>query len=207
MTNLILKDYQFTRKQLCIALVYCLLAPVLLVIDGGNKNYWAQFFIPFCMTSFTLGRIFYVEDSSDVRYFLKLLPYSVYKRVGSRFCFMGITLILAEIYLCIVQCLTFKQHLPEVIKGNAIPIIMFLVYYSIYIMLAYRFGYLTAQNTIYVCMVLFAILTIAYEKLNLNIDFAIFSKTQTIICMSIIAAGIIFLLYLFACKGDVKKEN
>ena len=207
MTNLILKDYIFTRKQMLVAMMYCLAAPILLVMDGGGKNYWAQFFIPFCMTSFLLGKIFYMEDAADVRYFLKLLPYSVYKRVGSRFCFMVITLILSEAYLWVIQCAVFNQQLLEVIKGNAIPAIIFFIYYSLYIMLAYCFGYLTAQNTIYVCMVIAGVLAIAYEKLNININFAILANTQTVIALSIVGIGIIFLFYLFSCKGEERRGN
>ncbi|MFG6324453.1 MAG: ABC-2 transporter permease [Lachnospiraceae bacterium] len=207
MTNLILKDYIFTRKQMLIAMMYCLAVPILLVMDGGDKNYWAQFFIPFAITSFLLAKIFYMEDATDVRYFLKLLPYSVYKRVGSRFCFMGITLIFAEVYLWAIQCIVFNQQLLDVIKGNAVPVIIFFIYFALYIMLAYCFGYLTAQNTIYICMVIAAVLAIAYEKLNFNINFAILANKQTVIVLSIVGMGIIFLFYLFSCKGEKRRGN
>lgn len=118
MLNLILKDYIFTRRQMAVGIIYCLVAPLLLVIDGGSKNYWAQFFIPFCLVSFLLSKIFYIEDSTDVRYFLKMLPYNTCKRVASRYCFMVITLISSEIYLWFIQCVVFKQNLYEVIKNK-----------------------------------------------------------------------------------------
>ena len=207
MLNLILKDYIFTRRQMAVGIIYCLVAPLLLVIDGGSKNYWAQFFIPFCLVSFLLSKIFYIEDSTDVRYFLKMLPYNTCKRVASRYCFMVITLISSEIYLWFIQCVVFKQNLYEVIKGNLIPIIIFLLYYSLYIMLGYCFGYLIAQNTIYVCMVTAGILALAYEKLSLNIDFALLANKHSIIVLSIVSIGIIFFFFFFACKGCEKREN
>ena len=37
MSNLILKDYIFTRKQLLISVLFCLATPILLVIDGGVR--------------------------------------------------------------------------------------------------------------------------------------------------------------------------
>lgn len=207
MINLILKDYIFTRKQMLVGIAFCLATPILLVIDGGDKAYWAQFFIPFCLVSFLLSKIFYMEDSVDVRYFLKLLPYSTYKRVGSRYCFMIITLILSELYLWLIQCVVFKQNLPEVIKGNIIPIIIFFIYYSLYITLGYSLGYLAAQNAIYVCMVIAGILAVAYEKLNINIDFALLANKYLVTILSIVSIGIIFLFFVFACKGCEKREN
>lgn len=106
-----------------------------------------------------------------------------------------------------IQCVVFKQNLYEVIKGNLIPIIIFLLYYSLYIMLGYCFGYLIAQNTIYVCMVTAGILALAYEKLSLNIDFALLANKHSIIVLSIVSIGIIFFFFLFACKGCEKREN
>lgn len=190
-----------------VGIIFCLATPILLIIDGGDKTYCAQFFIPFCLVSFLISKIFYMEDSVDVRYFLKLLPYSTYKRVGSRYCFMAITLFVSEAYLCFIQCFVFKQELQEVIKGNAVPAMIFLIYYSLYIMLGYAYGYLTAQNTIYVCMVVVGMLAVAYEKLGINIDFALFDNKFSIIVASIISIDIIFLFFILACKGCEKREN
>lgn len=207
MLNLIKKDYIFTRKQLCVAVLYCIVAPILLVIDGGTKLYWAQFFIPFCSVSFILGKIFYMEDATDVRYFLKRLPYTVYERVGARFCFMGITLFFSEVYLSFVQYFLFHQAFRVILRSNAIPIFIFIMYYSLYIMLAYCFGYLLAQNSIYVCMVIAAIMTIAYERMNISINFSEMANIETITILLILSIGIIFLLYIIACKGDLKRVN
>ena len=205
MSNLILKDYIFTRKQLLISVLFCLATPILLVIDGGSKNYWAQFFIPYCVTSFLLGKIFFIEDTADVRCFLKLLPYSVYKRVASRFCFMGITLCISEAYLWVVQYVVFNQPLLKVIKGNIIPIIIFFIYYSLYIMLSYSFGYLTAQNTIYICMIIVAALGIAYEKLNISINFVLLVNRYTIILFSIVSIAIVLFLFFLSCNGEKRR--
>lgn len=207
MFNLIKKDYIFTRKQLYVVMIYCLAAPILLLIDGGSKLYWAQFFIPFCCVSFILSKIFYMEDATDVRYFLKRLPYTVHERVAARFCFMGITLCLSEVYLGLVQYFLFHQSMEIIIKSNAIPALIFVMYYSLYIMLAYCKGYLFAQNSIYVCMVVAAFMTIAYEKMNIPIDFSKMANFKSVICLIILSIGIIFLFYLIACRGDVKREN
>lgn len=122
MLNLILKDYIFTRRQMAVGIIYCLVAPLLLVIDGGSKNYWAQFFIPFCLVSFLLSKIFYIEDSTDVRYFLKMLPYNTCKRVASRYCFMVITLISSEIYLWFIQCVVFIIFVNEIMEEGGMTI-------------------------------------------------------------------------------------
>lgn len=207
MFNLIKKDYLFTRNQLLVVILYCLVAPILLLIDGGSKLYWAQFFIPFCCVSFILSKIFYMEDSTDVRYFLKKLPYSVYERVGARFCFMLITLCLSEIYLGVVQYFLFSQSIREILRGNAIPILIYLIYYSLYIMLAYCFGYLVAQNSIYICMVVAAIMAVLYEKMNISIDFSKIANVKLTIILFIICLGITFFFYVGACRGDLKREN
>ena len=74
-------------------------------------------------------------------------------------------------------------------------------------MLAYCFGYLLAQNSIYVCMVIAAIMTIAYERMNISINFSEMANIETITILLILSIGIIFLLYIIACKGDLKREN
>lgn len=205
MFNLIMKDYMFTKKQALIAIAYCLAVPALLILDGGDKLYWAQFFIPFCLTTFLLGKISFKEDATDVRYFLKLLPYNVYKRVGARYCFMLTTLVVSEIYLWVLQYVVFKQPIAQVAKGNVIPIIIFLLYFSLYITLSYCFDYFTAQNSIYGCMVIAGILVIAYEKLDFNINFAALATSSSLIILSALSIGIIFLLFFLACIGDEKK--
>ncbi len=111
MTNLILKDYIFTRKQRAYRNDVLFAVPILLVMDGGDKNYWHNFSFRLPSHLSFLQKYFYMEDATDVRYFLKLLPYSVYKRVGSRFCFMGITLIFARGYIYgLLQCIVFNQQ-------------------------------------------------------------------------------------------------
>ena len=148
-----------------------------------------------------------MEDTIDVRYFLKRLPYTVYERVAARFCFMGITLCLSEIYLGLVQYFLFHQPVELIIKSNAIPVLVFVMYYSLYIMLAYCRGYLFAQNSIYVCMVIAAVMTIAYERMNIPINFSKMTNLVSVTSMIILSIGIIFLFYIIACRGDCKREN
>ena len=209
MIHLILKDYVFARKQMLIAVLYCLIAPVLLIMDGGSNkySYWVQFLIPFCLISIPMGKIFYMENCSDDRYFLRQLPHGVYKRVASRFCFMAITLIVSEIYLCLIQYIIFRQSIGEIIKNNAIPMIVFLVYYSLYIMLAYNFGYMSAQNTIHICVAVIGIWIVAYEKLALKLDLSVLTSFNVIILFAMIGIGIITFAYYFSCKGERKRGS
>ncbi|AZR74357.1 hypothetical protein BBF96_13745 [Anoxybacter fermentans] len=149
MLNIIKKDILFNKKFIIIAILYSLIFPIFLIIDGEEKYMFMNFLIPLVSTGIIIGKICYLEDCGDVRMYLKSLPIGRYKHVLSRYIEMLVILIASLIYLVIVQSFVTKDlSLSYIIKINIFIILLYTIYYSIYLMLFFTKNYYTAQNSL-----------------------------------------------------------
>ncbi|MFP3155696.1 ABC-2 transporter permease [Lachnospiraceae bacterium ZAX-1] len=207
MFDLIVKDFKFTRKPIWLTIVYCLAIPPLLVLDGGTKLYFASFFIPYFTVSMVVGKICAIEDTASMRTVIKLLPYSSHTKIAARYFFMLALLSATMSYLVVVQYVFFESGtLKGLIKDNFILAIVYACYFSIYLLLYYSFGYLVAQNSIYVCIGIAFIGTLLYEKTDLNIDFQDLLSGRYYVPLAIFGVGIIFLMFTVSCVGVNKRD-
>lgn len=204
MINYIVKDIKFIRKYFLFVILYCVILPAALIIDGDNKFEFASFLIPFFSVSILLGKISNLEDGADQRVFLKLLPQSSKVKVGARYTFMAIILLISQVYLTIIQVWVFKVgELMSVIKINTMTFVLFMAYFSVYIMLFYLKDYYIAQNSIWFFIIVACILAFANNKMNLEIDIVkTCSNDLSIYFMGII---IIVLMFFLSCKFENRK--
>lgn len=207
MIDLIIKDYKFTKKYFIIAILYCIAVPPMLIIDGGEKLYFANFFIPFITASIMLGKICSVEDSRDMRSVIRLLPYKPWIKILARFLFMMSLLLVTLLYLTIIQYFVFDlSNLNVLIINNIYLFLGFTCYFSFYLMLYYIFGYFIAQYSIYFFIGIAMIAALIYEKAHLNIDFnGLFSGKYSFLLV-ILGSGIIFLTFFISNMGE-KRRN
>lgn len=207
MFQLIKKDYEFTSRQSLFVLLYCIATPLILLLDGTKEYYIAQWFIPFFSVSFLLGKICSIEDNLDTRNFLKCLPYQTMERVGARFCFVFITLILSEIYVCLIQYFAFQQQITYIIKTNKIFACTFAGYYAIYLVLYYWFGNFIAQKSIYICFALLVFVRVLDKKMHFHQELLLYLKNHSNFLLYIAFAVVMIILFLVACVGEKKRES
>lgn len=207
MYHLWIKDFKFTRKYLCIAMVYSLLVPPILILDGDAKFYFAAFFIPYLSVSITLGKICMIEDTTNMRCILKLLPYKTYIKVAARFLFVITLLFTFMSYLTVVQYHIFHLgELKELIINNSMLFFVYMCYFSLYLALYYCFGNQAAQYSVYACIVIVFILALLFERMGLTFDFEILTKINYYVVFSLLGVGIIFLMFILSSIGSSKRS-
>lgn len=190
MFTLLKKDINFCSKYIWITIIFCLLSPILLVIDGDNLYQLLSFYIPMVALGVIIGKICYMEDSDDVKMFLRSLPYKRSDIIMCKYLEALILNITSIIYVSIVQILLDKNStLDHILKINILVGAFFMFYYSIYLFLYFKKNYYTAQNTMYIVLVIvFACIFISNRNMLANYSFTWFSNSFTV--------GIIYLISL-----------
>lgn len=199
MLNLLYKDFVFTKKWCFFSLLYAIVIPILLKLDGGESIYFIQLLLPFFCISLPLGKILFMEDNDTVREFLRLLPYSARKRVSARYLFVIVIMVITQIYLVLVHLWANELY---VLKQNILMSILFLLYFSIYLFFYYYKNYHVAQNCIYFCLVAFMAISFALKK---NIDLAFINNIPDI-CIYIILIFMIVGIYIITIAMEKRKK-
>lgn len=153
------KDISFSKRYVSISLIFALIAPIALVFDGDKLYHLLSLYIPMVIIGLILGKICYIEDSDDIKMFLKSLPYKKSSLIASKFLELIVLDIISISYVIIVQIiLKMDYSIEQIMKMNIITGSFFLIYYSIYLLLYFKKDYNTAQNTIYIMLSLVFIL-------------------------------------------------
>ncbi|HDR4764663.1 TPA: ABC-2 transporter permease [Bacillus thuringiensis] len=196
------KDILINQKYLLILLLYSIIFPVILIIDGDNKYLMMSFLLPFINVNFFVGKSCYIEDSADVRNFLKMLPISHNKIVCIRYIEMIITLALSSVYVFLVQLYLMNGVSSAfLIHVNLLVCSALLIYFAIYLSVYYKMNYHAAQNTLMFLFVIGVSTFILTEKVfNIKIEMINhlnFSASYIVFIISII---VLFITYLYSIK-------
>lgn len=209
MINLIWKDFSVTKRQILIAVAYCIAVPMILVLDGSTDFYLATVFIPFVATSLPIAKICSVEDVPDIRIMLKRLPYRVATRVAARFIFALILLSSSLVYLSFIQIWLFRyNNTIKAISDNIVLLFLFGTYYGLYLALFFWKGSVVAQYSVYVIFAIYFVVSLIVNKLNghqtMGYIFQMVLSNKLLLIP--ICLGVISFFYIASIYCDRKRE-
>ncbi|MBQ3423401.1 MAG: ABC-2 transporter permease [Romboutsia sp.] len=190
MFTLLKKDIYFCSKYIGITVVFCILSPILLVIDGDNLYQLLSFYIPMVALGVIIGKICYIEDSDEVKMFLRSLPYKRSHIIICKYLEVLILNVISILYVSIVQRILEKSSdFGYILEINLLVGAFFMFYYSIYLFLYFKKNYHTAQNTMYIVLaIIFVCVFISNRNMISKYDFTNFFNIFTV--------GVIYLLSL-----------
>ncbi|MPQ26951.1 ABC-2 transporter permease [Bacillus paralicheniformis] len=196
------KDILINQKYLLILMIFSIIFPIILIIDGDNKYLIMSFLLPFVNVNFFVGKSCYIEDSEDVRSFLKMLPINYNKIVLVRYIEMIVALALSSVYTFFVQSYLINGEKSSfLIQLNLLIFSLLLIYFGIYLSVYFKMNYHAAQNTFMFLFVLAIGTFILAEKVfNIKIEMINhfeYSATYIVFVISIIALSI---SYLYSIK-------
>lgn len=152
-----------------------------------------------------IGKVCYIEDSDDIKMFLKSLPYKKSSLIRSKFLELVILDIISMSYVIIIQiALKMNYSIEEIMKMNIIAGSFFLIYYSIYLFLYFKKDYNTAQNTIYIMLLVVFVLMFFSNRISSD-----FINKQYIFNGGIdsIIISISVVIYLVSMHMSIKIKN
>ncbi|HDR7760557.1 ABC-2 transporter permease [Bacillus cereus] len=202
MLAILKKDILINQKYLLIMLLYSIIFPLILIIDGDNKYLIMSFLLPFINVNFFVGKSCYIEDSEDVRNFLKILPINHNKIIFTRYIEMIVTLAISNLYAFFIQLYLMKDvNSSFLIHINLLVFSALLIYFGIYLSVYYKLNYHAAQNTLMFLFVIGISTFILAEKVfNIKIEMINhlnYSASYIIFAISIIVVAI---TYLYSIK-------
>lgn len=200
MLNLIKKDISFNKKYIFYSLIYAIIAPILLVIDGGEKLYYLSLFLPLVALALIIGKACYLDDPINVRAFIKSLQISKNEQVTSKYLQVLFISLINFIYIVIIQAIFMKNtSIDMILRSNLLVTCAMLIYFSIYLALFFIKNYNAAQNSIYVIMcICFAIMMLFKD---IKFDISIVNSNYFSITFSIIS----LISYILGIKISIKK--
>ncbi|MEH7856471.1 ABC-2 transporter permease, partial [Bacillus thuringiensis] len=158
--------------------------------------------LPFINVNFFVGKSCYIEDSDDVRNFLKILPINHNKIIFTRYIEMIVTLAISNLYAFFIQLYLMKDVTSSfLIHINLLVFSALLIYFGIYLSVYYKLNYHAAQNTLMFLFVIGISTFILAEKVfNIKIEMINhlnYSASYIIFAISIIVVAI---TYLYSIK-------
>lgn len=151
-----------------------------------------------------LGKICYLEDSSEVKTFLKSLPYKKSTIILSKYIEMLILNTLSLLYVSIIQIFIDKNSNTDgIIKLNILIFAFFTIYYSIYLYLYFSKNYYFAQNTMYIILAIVFVLIFFFNRNVININMLNGSLNNWLL-VSVVLLSAIFCLFsiFFSMKSE-----
>ena len=188
MLSLIAKDVKFNLKYVIIATLFLLIAPIILVKGEGTTS---QFFavvlyFPLLVVNYIIGKFCYLEDSTYTLNFLKSLPISKYKRVGSRF-LEGILLV----FFTTAYCTFIEQYF-------SISASVYIAYLGLYLGLFYFKNYQLAQQSLSIAYIIFFAVVAIFKYFNLDLQIQL--SSFLLISIFITSSSLCFLSYFLVCR-------
>lgn len=200
MLSLIAKDVKFNFKYVVIATLFLLIAPIILVKGEGTTS---QFFavvlyFPLLVVNYIIGKFCYIEDSTYTLNFLKSLPISKYKRVGSRY-LEGILLVFFTTAYCTFIEQTFFIKDPSVsLQYFSISASVYIAYLGLYLGLFYFKNYQLAQQSLSIAFIIFFAMVAIFKYFNLDLQIQL--SSFILISIFIISSSLCFLSYFLVCR-------
>ncbi len=200
MINLIVKDIRFHAKHVAMTIV---LGAIVMIGMSLSENSMMQLitvvYFPLLLTNYLIGKFCYLEDTDNTKTFLKSLPISNYKRIGSRY-IEGITLIM--IFSLIAAVIEYTFYLHDVVLSLQVFLMIssiYIFYLGIYLALFYFKNFQIAQHALSISMLIFVALFIVFK--NLGIDVQVFNNPWLISIMVAISSIACFTSFYVVCKN------
>lgn len=202
MIGLIKKDFAFSTKWLCIALVYCVVMSYIMYQGDGAQMFFVNFLIPFLVVMFPLGKLMSMEDNRDTREFLKRMPYSSRERVGAKAIFIFSLLLISFICVNVAGChLGVFEFSGSLVEDSVIELLLFMIYFLLQLAIFYYKSYHVAQNTISILLMFAILVTYIFENYNISISMSGISKI-------VIVVGLIIInIFMFEIACICEKKN
>ncbi|MBR6294354.1 MAG: ABC-2 transporter permease [Lachnospiraceae bacterium] len=198
MINLVLKDFSYTKKWCLISVVYCILVPIVIYLDGESKVYFMDFLIPLFAISMPLGKILMTEDTENCREYLIMLPYTWMQRVLGRYLFVVTFIVTTEVYVWLVKLIFFKSvefSLNEIIT----EVLVVFAYYSSQLYLYYWKGYYVSRYSYLIWVFAGFILMFAVRNKDMDISWILEANVYLKLFL-LVAVVLLFLLLTFRLK-------
>ncbi|WP_040952504.1 ABC-2 transporter permease [Gorillibacterium massiliense] len=204
MITILKKDFAINKKYIYIAILYTILFPFALKLDGGGKTWFMNVLLPLVNVGIIVGKSCYIEDSQDVKVFLRSLPIRESTIIACRYMEALLILAITQIYILAAQYFLVDDSYTDMMRISWLSVACFLIYFSIYLFLYFWKNYFYAQNSVYVMIGLFFVIGIlAKNSLDLKIDFPPILSTPFIIIANLIA----FLIYGASYKLAKEKAS
>ena len=200
MLNLIAKDVNFNYKYVVIATQFLLIAPIILVKgEGTNSQFFAiVLYFPLLVVNYIISKFCYLEDSAYTLNFLKSLPISKYKRVGSSY-LEGILLVFFTTAYCTFIEQPFFINDPSVsLQYFSISTSIYIAYLGLYLGLFYFKNYQLAQQSLTIALIIFFAVFAIFKYFNLDLQIQLYNFF--LISIFIISSLLFFLSYFLVCK-------
>lgn len=195
MINLALKDFSYTKKWCFISIVYCILVPIVIYLDGESKVYFMDFLIPLFAISMPLGKIMMVEDTENSREFQVMLPYTWIQKVLGRYLFVVAYIVATEVYVWLVKLFFFKS--VEVSLNVVVTeVLVVFAYYSSQLYLYYWKGYYVSRYSYLIWVFAGFILMFAVNNNDMDISWILEASIYLKLFL-LVAVVIMFLLMTF----------
>lgn len=200
MVDLSVKDFKFHAKYVAFAIV---LGTVAMIGMPLSENSILQLIIvvyfPLLLTNYLIGKFCYLEDTENIKTFLKSLPISTYKRIGSRY-IEGISLIV--IFSAVATVIKYSLYIHNVVLSLQVFLMItsiYIFYLGIYLALFYFKNFQIAQHALSISMLIFVAIFLVFK--NLGIDVQVFNNPWLISIVVAISSIACFTSFYVVCKN------
>lgn len=201
MINYLKKDIILSKKWLLIAILYCITVGYVMVKEEGNSFYFVNFLVPFFLVQLPLGKILNMEDHRDTRDFLKRMPQKGWIRVAARNLFIAGLILFGFACINLYEYMMVDEYqLYDGIKLGVVLFLTFLAYFSIEMIMFYRFSYHLAQNCMTFLIVGVLILSVAEKHFEWKLDVGNISSIFVYVLLALVNV----ILFLFEIKSEVR---
>ena len=203
MTGYIKKDIKYSKKWLLIALLYCTIVGYVMVREESNSFFFVYFLIPFFLVQLPLGKLMAMEDHRDTRDFLKRMPQKGWIRVAARELFVSGLLVIGLVCINFFEYMEFDGYkFGEGLKVMAILFLLFLAYFTIEMIVFYRFSYHLAQNSVVFIIFIALAFSMLEKYLGLTLDINLILNSPISFIVLIVIDIILFFIEIKAeCAG------
>lgn len=204
MIELIKKDVTFCFKYIILISLVIIITPFLIILEGREYLICLSFIIPLMVIGILLGKICYIEDSEDVRIFLKSLPCKKSMLIISKYIELLILVVFCLIYSISIQYIYKMDYdLSYIIKINIIISCIFMIYYSIYLLIYFKNNYYAAQNTIWIILIVYmGGMFLLKRLLSTGIQLSLVNNNYLVIAFILLTIILVYISLKIAIKKN-----
>lgn len=172
MIQLILKDFNFNKKNIYISFLMCLIGFYLISQDGQRYKILACTLIPLLLFNFIIGKLCFVEDRDKVFKYIQALPIKKSHFVIAKYFEGFVVLVVSFVFIFIenfILKILNKNYFNLDLQYALLIFSIMLIYVGIFFFLYFRFNYQVANQTLVVFYIFCLIGYKLLELLNLDI--------------------------------------
>lgn len=199
MIGYIKKDIKYSKKWLLIAILYCIIVGYVMVREEAGSFFFVYFLIPFFLVQLPLGKLMAMEDHRDTRDFLKRMPQKGWIRVAARELFVAGLLVIGLAFVNFFEYMEVDGYsFDEGLKVMSILFLCFLAYFTIEMIVFYRFSYHLAQNSVVFIIFAAMVYSMLEKSLGLTLDLNLILNSQISFIVLIVIDIILFFIEIKA---------